>query len=320
MDAILDGVAAQLLRTKLYRTTLRSMTEGILSGLTDVGLVPEGTEPMDEQSVRLLAREAIRDRSRERTALAEKRLLLVEPEAGANFWISDNPVVRFNTFPYGDVALSSPGVEIYCPIAPDLALGLFCPTIAERVAAAVALGDQLEEPLRSQCADLHAAFSTGRPTPLGRGGATAFLNELQVRSSSRFLYGPRDDFDLARRVLAVAPDLRNVTTTVQVGKVGEGTPRRPQMPPGLHLVVYGNRGHHMLAVEAVEDEPPSSSPFPGFDVLTREAAMVGVILRDRPWESVSVFDDGLEVRMMRSIAVEMIEDQGLARLQIRQDL
>jgi hypothetical protein len=118
-----DAAAVQLLRTKMLRTTVVSLTAAILEDMARVGLVDGEPSPMDEQSVRALARRAVQERARQRGILLGKELLLLEPENGAVFWTSDNPIVRYNQLPYGDTGLSSPGVEIYWPIARSDAIG-----------------------------------------------------------------------------------------------------------------------------------------------------------------------------------------------------
>ncbi|CAO3460756.1 hypothetical protein [Azospirillum argentinense] len=292
-----DTAAVQLLRTKLFRTTMPSVLDSILSEFTRVGLVEGELPVMDEQAARAMAREALHEREQQRDILAAKDLLLIEPEPGTSFWISDNPVVRYNPLPYGDTGLSSPGVEVYWPIAADLALGFMCPTFRRRVEDGFALGARLAEPVRTQCANLRTAFTDGIPTTLGRGGTTAFLNELQVRSSSRFIYSSNDDFSLARKILAADPTLRSVASMVTVGRIGEGPPPRTNMPPGLQLVVFGREDHHMIPLISYEDVEW------GFDATFEHAALLDMLMADQPWQEVRVFENGVERRGMRKIKI-----------------
>ena len=52
-------------------------------------------------------------------------------------WISDNPVVVTNSFPYGQTGLKSPGVEIYYPISSHLCMAFYCPSIREMLCEAM---------------------------------------------------------------------------------------------------------------------------------------------------------------------------------------
>lgn len=306
-----DTAAVQLLRTKMVRTTMRSVSGAFLSELARVGFIEGEPTAMDEQAARAMARSALHERERERDILATKDLLLIEPEPGTSFWISDNPVVRYNQQPYGETGLSSPGIEVYWPIAADLALGFMCPTFRRRVEEGAALGDAIDEPMRTQCANVQTAFANGTPTTLGRGGTAAFLNELQVRSSSRFIYSRDDDFSLARKILAADPTLRSIDSMVTVGRIGEGLPPRTNMPRGLQLVVYGRDDHHMVPLTSYKDAQW------GFDATFEHAAHLDMLMADQPWREVRIFEDGMERRGMREIKVTAQRGTKRQRISVR---
>lgn len=152
-----DAAAVQLLRTKMLRSTVRSVTDQLMGDMARVGLLSGELPSFDENAARQIARNAFHDRDGHRRSLAKLDLLLVRPEDGQKFWTSDNPIVRYNPQPYGETGLTSPGVEIYWPIAPDLTIAFLCPTLRQRLAAAVEMGDDLEEPLRSHPRAVDAA-------------------------------------------------------------------------------------------------------------------------------------------------------------------
>jgi len=66
----------------------------------------------------------------------DKNWILIKYETG-EFYLSDNPVVKQNTMFYrenrGNIGYNTPGVEIYLPIAPNFALGLFCKSINHKI-------------------------------------------------------------------------------------------------------------------------------------------------------------------------------------------
>lgn len=309
-----DAAAVQLMRTKIFRTTMQSVSSGILVEFARVGIDEGEPSVMDEQAARAMAREALHEREPQRAILATKDILLLEPEPGTSFWISDNPVVRFNPQPYGETGLSSPGIEVYWPIAADLALGFMCPTFRRRVEAGYALGNALDEPVRTQCANLHAAFANEMPTTLGRGGTAAFLNELQVRSSSRFIYSNNNDFSLARKILAADPTLRSIESMMKVGHIGEGPTPRAKMPPGLQLVVYGRQDHHMVPLTSYEDAEW------GFDATFEHAALLDMLMADLPWREVRMFKDGMERRGMRQVKVTAERGAERHRISVRSSI
>lgn len=149
------------------------------------------------------------------------------------------------------------------------------------------------------------------PTTIGRGGTTKFLNELQVRSSSRFIFSSDDDFSLAERILAANPSLRSVDSMVTVGRIGEGPAPRANMPPGLQLVVYGHEDHHMVPLTSYEDARW------GFDATFEHAAHLDMLMADQPWRDVRIFENGAERRGMREIKVTAERGVRLQRISVR---
>lgn len=298
-----DATAVQLLRTKMVRTTLKSVTTALIEDMSRVGLVTGELPSLDEQQARAIARNAFHDRAAHRESLSRLDLLLIRPETGQPLWISDNPIVRYNQQPYGETGLTSPGVEIYWPIAPDLAIAFMCPSFRRRVAGGAALGDKLEEPTRGQCAELHRGFTQRVPVPLGRsGGTAAFLNRLQVHYSSRFIYGRDNDFSLAKADTDANPKLKSVASMISVGRIGEGPAKRLNMPAGLQMVVYGRTDHQMVALDSYEESGW------GFDAKPVEAIFAKILMADLPWREVRIFEDGREMRGMREVKVA-VEDE-----------
>jgi hypothetical protein len=145
---------------------------------------------------------------------------------------------------------------------------------------------------------------SGETTTLAA-NAARFGNGLRVRRSSRFLYAATDQFDLAHEVLARNAELRNIASLTQVGRMGGGTPRKPKMPAGLWLVIYGRVGHHMLAIAEWDER----SRF--IDVSTSDIGTLAMALRDRPFQQATVFQDGVERRGMREHIRIVHSDTGL---------
>ncbi|CAO4184813.1 hypothetical protein EEDFHM_04620 [Methylorubrum populi] len=67
--------------------------------------------------------------------LSEKDWILMEAPEGSEFVLGDNPVSLHNSRPadafYGNLGLSSPGIEIYIPINPKYVLALMCTSIKD---------------------------------------------------------------------------------------------------------------------------------------------------------------------------------------------
>ena len=61
--------------------------------------------------------------------------ILLSSKETSPLLIGDSPLIRTNTFNNseyrGTTGLASPGVEVYLPLSPTLALGFMCPSIRE---------------------------------------------------------------------------------------------------------------------------------------------------------------------------------------------
>ncbi len=146
----------------------------------------------------------------------EKDWLLVGPDAGGSFVLSDNPVVMHNDNdygPYGNFGILVPGIYIYLPVAPDLVLGFWCPSNRKRLLEnfrrgfegirtmerlrrlgmdkfddAIAFNFHEYERVILESYNYIYSIESGNACSIGR-AAREHLNVLQVYSSSRFILG-----------------------------------------------------------------------------------------------------------------------------------
>ena len=308
--ALSEVIAAQIVRTKMLRTTIHSIAEQLSTSLGKAGFDPgkvDGFAIPTEQEVRQAALASLRDLGGIIGALQTKRPILIHTLDSRPFWISDNPVVMHNTFPYGERALSSPGIEIYFPISCELVLGFFCPSIEQRMRELLAL----EHPQfdKEKYTKIYQGFQDGNSVSLGS-NTLSFLNSLQVLYSSRFIYGPNNDFEYACEILKRHPEARDKQTLVSIGSIGEGLPRRQRMPSGLWVVIYGGRSHHLIKVESWDE----NSEF--LDFKTCDLLILRAILEDQPLEQATLFEDGWERRGMRKVRIEVMEPSASSRVRI----
>ncbi|MGQ0588349.1 MAG: hypothetical protein ACT4N8_02290 [Sphingosinicella sp.] len=213
--------------------------------------------------------------------------------------ISDHPVSRSNPFPYGDVGLSSHGVIVGMPIAPDLSLNLICPTNVARYEAL----DQAEvDPeRRARMLRVRDALRAGLPVELDD-GAVASLNRRQLTQSSRFLYSATDDFGWARDMLDTSPRLRSVESHVTLGEMGSGPPPRPGMPNGLQLIVQGPHDHCRLPLDEIDEEGE------GISARTKSTEQLALVAADPGMLSVELYEDGWMRQSMREATIERFGD------------
>jgi len=286
----------------MARTTMRSIAEQLLDGLRGVGIDPgevDGLSIPTDQEVKRAALAAFLDLRPIVDAIQEKRPILIHSSSSQVFWISDNPVVLHNTFPYGERALNAPGIEIYFPISSELVLGFFCPSIEIKIQQLLSLDRSSID--RQKYLDIYRGLQSGDAVSLGP-ETVPFLNALQGLHSSRFLYAPSNEFEHAREILRRQPEVRNVQTLVSAGRMGQGPPPHPNMPPGLWVVFYGGRSHHMIAVDCWDE----SADFLEFE--THDLATLQAILVDQPLKQAVLFQDGAERRGMREIQIEILRE------------
>ena len=287
----------------MLRTTMRSMAVQLAASLTDAGFDPDEVQgfsiPTDHE-IRRAALATLLDADATVSSIEAKRAFLVCPDLPDQpFWISDNPVALQQTFPYSELSLSAPGIEIYFPIARDLALALYCPSLELQLGRALAAGDPRID--HEKFSEIYRGIQTGAAVSLGPETAR-FLNELQVLRSSRFVYGPTDDFALAHRVIDRLPQARTIESFVSVGKMGQGHPRRSGMPPGLCVVFYGRRDHHVLHVDTWNDGERGY-----LSVTTRDAQALERVVEDEPLVAAFLYQDGWQRVGMRDVRVEVVQ-------------
>ena len=241
LNRLADVVATQLLRTPLIRSTLHTVSHNFALEMASKGFIPiEKNELPDDNAIRQAVRDLIAERAGNRDALLAKDLILFEPDGAARFWISDHPVVRHSELPLGELGLRSLGVEIYLPISSDLLLGFLCPSLRR--------GSISSESSRAASAVItEDVIRAGKPLRIAN-SAVNFFNALQVELAQRFLYASSDDFELARKMLALRPDFSSNDTLIHVGEMGRAPPRPSNMPKGEWLYLETGKDYLMIPI------------------------------------------------------------------------
>jgi hypothetical protein len=301
-NTLLEVVGAQIVRVKLLRTTIRSIAEQLQASMREAGIYAEevnGFSIPTDQQIRRAALASILDLRAIIAGIQDKRLILFSSPAPMSLWISDNPVVVYNSFPYGERGLSSPGVEIYFPISSELVLGLYCPSIERKIQQALSTDAPNFD--REKYTNIYRALQDGEQVAMNS-ATCRFYNSLQVLQSSRFLYAPKNDFADAYDILKRNPEAQEVKSLISVGKIGHAPLRRTSMPSGRWVIFYGKESHHMVKVEKWNE----NSDFIEFH--TNDAVQLRNVLDDQPLKQVVLFDDGNERRGMREVKIEVAED------------
>ncbi|MFO1076452.1 MAG: DUF4238 domain-containing protein [Planctomycetota bacterium] len=276
----------QLFRVNMQRTTIVEMARNLRRMLREHGR-PELVDPSpaaEENEARQMALDLLRDATKFVPHFLEKNWCLFRAPDDAPFWISDNPVLRQSVYPYGDAGLGSPGVEIIMPLGSTLLLSLACPSVAVKYEAA---SPEIARVLRLN------------PTFHCKAEGVRYYNSLQVHHSSRFLYGPTRDFDMARSALQKHPEAREVKSLMSMSGLGEA-PKKDSMPDGAWLGAYGVRSHHMLRVLDWRNHSG------GLRVRLQEqdAPALRSLVADGPFALVEVYSERSAVRGMRNVRAE----------------
>jgi hypothetical protein len=289
--------AAQLLRVKRMRSDLVEVSHQLIALLEGYGgeLENSGDHVMSEQHARIYSIENILRLPHFAEPFLGKDLVLISSGAGA-FFIGDNPVVISNSFPYGNLGLASPGVEIYFPISRYLVIGFYCRSIRRYLERFESWGEARYQPLldaiRTGGAFEYSAEQVGH------------LNQLQVARATQFLYSAGSDFSVVLDLLGQVPKLANGKASVGIHG-WEDYARRESMPEGAWVVVVGQNDHSMIPAELVEGETAKDCEF-AFRTTLLE--MVLSAISDGPFKEVTLFVDRTMRRQIRDVIFQIAED------------
>jgi hypothetical protein len=168
-------------------------------------------------------------------ALAAKTMLLIAAAPRETFLLGDTPVTLANQTDadlQGNLGLEVEGIEIYLPIAPDLTLAFWCPSLVgvlqtcftqcdtslRKTAAATLFGVGPEaDTLREMQADLRvrkarvggdlAAIQAGTPIASDHCNME-YYNSLQVVHAERYLLSATGDFGFVQQMLDASASAR----------------------------------------------------------------------------------------------------------------
>lgn len=235
-------IAFQFLRTKAHRDRWQSLEEETVKMVEAAGGRMqdvqgwEGWEPSTEDTLKREHIGAIRGSLQEfAQIIVSKDFVLAEPAPGRSFYLGDNPVSLANARdfePYGNLGIAVPGIEIYMPLAADLMLCAWCPSIladirerhddgkrqrrAELLRQVVAgqmspaeMKQLLEqfEPLERTHEELLRVTAEGRPVSSSSENMD-YYNGLQTTWAYRYVISRDGDFSLAERANRENPQLR----------------------------------------------------------------------------------------------------------------
>ena len=182
----------QMLRTDARRKELKGLIDDFRDAVERAGMDPNkirGFDFLDMEQTRVASITSLPELATDLLPeFLNKSWILYSTTEAHPFYISDNPVARFNLKQNplrSTLGLRAQGIQIYLPISSTLCLGFLCPTIN------LPLGVRI----------------LGRPLRLSPANVEHF-NSLQVLNAEQFVYSHRDDFALVRSMFSQLPEAR----------------------------------------------------------------------------------------------------------------
>lgn len=229
-------IAFQFSRTKAFRNSMKALDDMLKSKIGTKGkLAEELLRDADNPDALKVRHADFMSKSLQTFTeiIARKQLILMEPPPGRSFYLGDNPVGLHNSEPssrdYGNIGLDVPGIEIYLPLAHDLTLAAWCPSILEGrrrymdevvkgykqtlvgwvMSGKLAAGQMKEliEPhtlATQQIADMIKAHDTGLPVAVDDDHVD-FQNNLQMIFSVRHVVCKQGNFEVAEQFMKDNP-------------------------------------------------------------------------------------------------------------------
>jgi hypothetical protein len=218
--------AVQLVRTRAFLEMMRHLGLSMETwlrkeGAPDVFFAPDPVIGSGENAERAsMARMIVNAPKDFGRAIVEKDWVLLQTDRKHPYLIGDNPLTMYNMIdhnPRGSLGLMVEGIEIYFPLAPDLALGMWCPSHREKLLEGIQRLDRLADKnpnaagrfasTWNSALDIVEAIQTGKPLRSLPENVEHF-NSLQVVSAERFVFSSNGDFKLVEDMIRADPDLR----------------------------------------------------------------------------------------------------------------
>lgn len=153
-------------------------------------------------------------------ALIKKDWLLFQTDNKHPYLIGDHPLTMHNMIEKegrGNLGVAVDGIELYFPLSPNLALGIWCPSHREMLIKSLQSMDKLAaasnasrdwDKARSDVLAILEALQTGEPLRSNPENVE-FFNSLQTSTAERFVFSSTDDFSIVKEMIQTNPELRH---------------------------------------------------------------------------------------------------------------
>lgn len=153
-------------------------------------------------------------------ALIKKDWLLFQTDNKHPYLIGDHPLTMHNMVEKegrGNLGVAVDGIELYFPLSPNLALGIWCPSHREMLMKSLQSMDKLAAAsdasrdwgkAKSDVLAILEALQTGEPLRSNPENVE-FFNSLQVSTAERFVFSSTEDFSIVKEMIQTNPELRH---------------------------------------------------------------------------------------------------------------
>lgn len=249
---------------------------------------------IDKEESKIISLEYINSIPEHIHHLTGRTLNIVRAPKNYFFHCSDNPVVMYNPYSYLKTGLGGVGTEICFPISKELLVNFTCSVTSKKLRTAYQefLRNNLDIP--DDINRLYQGLFEQRILEI-EPKYVDFYNLLQVNFSSRFLYSPKNNFEIALKTTEENPELKEVRRTM-----GLGSRPMPDMPDGDQIAIFLKDGeHNLLSIELLNSEYDLY-----FKVSQEDNWKIAVLFDAKePIDYVRVFQKKQEARGMRDVEI-----------------
>ncbi|NNN70803.1 DUF4238 domain-containing protein [Vibrio sp. 3-2(1)] len=211
----------QMMRVNSLRESLTEMTEMIFEKLKGDSIA-SGSQAeaflasLSEQDSKTQSIEMLKEMPQELLPyILDKSLSLVKAPKGESFYLSDNPIVKYNNLPRehrGNLGLALKGIEVHFPISPRYCLSYLCSELIDDIRRAVARHQSgvlmgLVPPDDQADAIQMLDNIDHKKTQVLTSANMDYHNSLQVLHCSRFVYSSTGNFQLLENMLEKDPNI-----------------------------------------------------------------------------------------------------------------
>jgi hypothetical protein len=213
----------QQIRTKLIRTDSIGISEDITQWLrnrdersSDLH-TPEPPLIENDENAKLITVELLRSAIDFIPYFLQRGMVLFRTEEKHPFWCSDNPVIMHNESAQMLRGFLVPGTHIYFPVSKTLLIAFLCKDFCGKLKKAYDICIETNKQVPLDLEEYHNGLFNNQIINIEH-LEVDFYNSLQVLNSSRFLYSNLNEFELAKKMISEAPELKTVTRKSKIYK------------------------------------------------------------------------------------------------------